>query len=423
MDLCFGTKGSRSECHTETKRAKLTDHQDEVMPRGRIAWRGSHVSLEQRPMPLDQDEEPPNTGKIAPDPHDRSACFSNSTLANRKSTDPDESEHNKELQLRWGKYSDDRNLDSSRLTGSPDSNFGLFLYIPPRLSAANLPRIQSEEACLLNSAPVPKFIESLQTPPRETLRCYMSSLVNCVYHGDFFRRRLSRTEFTLRALFTLIVALTLPSVMFALATKDFMEQNSVYVPGGGFSGFWFTLGRLQSLPTPTSMNYYCYSAGCLGVVATLVNRSMNEMLDSALEIQSKWDHAEISRFSVVPLFLDDLLQEPNPLSENTDLLSLVHIITSVKAGWFGLKPVTRTPLNYVELREMLIQTTWIPLVVGDDVWYLDHMDGAFTMKHHPTCDFQLGVPFIPSILLNTINVNLGRQKASAFWEYGLKRGL
>jgi hypothetical protein len=141
----------------------------------------------------------------------------------------------------------------------------------------------------------------------------MSSLVNCVYHGDFFRRRLSRTEFTLRALFTLIVALTLPSVMFALATKDFMEQNSVYVPGGGFSGFWFTLGRLQSLPTPTSMNYYCYSAGCLGVVATLVNRSMNEMLDSALEIQSKWDRAEISRFSVVPLFLDDLLQGPNPL--------------------------------------------------------------------------------------------------------------
>jgi hypothetical protein len=31
---------------------------------------------------------------------------------------------------------------------------------------------------------------------------------------------------------------------------------NVYVPGAGFSGFFFMLGRLQSLPSSSQKNYY-----------------------------------------------------------------------------------------------------------------------------------------------------------------------
>jgi len=44
--------------------------------------------------------------------------------------------------------------------------------------------------------------------------------------------------------------------------------DSVYLPGGGFSGFWFHLGYLHSIPSESlhEHDYYCYSAGCLGTL-------------------------------------------------------------------------------------------------------------------------------------------------------------
>jgi hypothetical protein len=34
--------------------------------------------------------------------------------------------------------------------------------------------------------------------------------------------------------------------------------------GGGFSGFWFHLGYLQSMKNLDEYDYYCFSSGCLG---------------------------------------------------------------------------------------------------------------------------------------------------------------
>lgn len=40
--------------------------------------------------------------------------------------------------------------------------------------------------------------------------------------------------------------------------------TSVYVPGSGFSGFWFHLGVLQKLSHKLhDYDFYCYSSGCL----------------------------------------------------------------------------------------------------------------------------------------------------------------
>lgn len=47
--------------------------------------------------------------------------------------------------------------------------------------------------------------------------------------------------------------------------------SSVYIPGGGFSGFWFHLGYLQSMNMDNHLHdydYYCFSSGCLGKQTT-----------------------------------------------------------------------------------------------------------------------------------------------------------
>jgi len=226
------------------------------------------------------------------------------------------------------------------------------------------------------------------------------------------------------------------------------HPNSVYVPGGGFSGFWFTLGRLQSIPNKHDMEYYCYSAGCLGVVAILSDYTMEDMWNMAHGVQVQWQRGEISRYQVVTNFLDELLLSQSSaelvnetthsqhrrhrISQRSDqwwnqssgILSKLHIITSTRGGWFfGMQPAVRTPTSLDELHEMLLQTTWIPGAVGAGLWHRDHMDGAFTTLLHPSCTHQVGLAVNLDLFANVVNVNLSRKAVERFWQLGLEYGL
>ena len=90
------------------------------------------------------------------------------------------------------------------------------------------------------------------------------------------------------------------------------QQQGLCIPGGGFPGFWFTLGQLQSMNANgddvSSHDYYCYSAGCLCVVAFLAELSFDQALDLASHAQGKWQRGEISRFEVVPLFVEEMIE-------------------------------------------------------------------------------------------------------------------
>jgi hypothetical protein len=225
-------------------------------------------------------------------------------------------------------------------------------------------------------------------------------------------------------------------------------NNSVCVDGGGFSGFWFTLGRLNSISDPLNQQYYCYSAGCLGVVAALSNYTKNEMLEMALDKQNRWKNGTLSRHDVVGAFLDDLIHGPTSASSGSNsssklleraaqeprFLSSLRIITShrqrrVELGGivlpgYSLQSSIRTPTSVQELREMLLQTTWIPFAVGSSLFYKDHMDGAFTIVQHPRCARRVGLDLLNlNLVMNAVNVNLAGHMAEQFWMAGLEYGL
>lgn len=222
-----------------------------------------------------------------------------------------------------------------------------------------------------------------------------------------------------------------------------IHPDSIYVPGAGFSGYWFTLGRLKSIPDPASKSYYCYSAGCLGVVATLAGKSMHEMSDLAFDVQRRWKAGNLDRYDVVPHFVDGLLFDTAgiegharditrnvtaPVMSDAKLLSKINVITTIK-DMVGVRSVIRTPRSIDELRDMLIHTTWIPWATGDGLWTQDeltgdhHMDGAFSATTHPRCTHHLGLPFMLDLFLNILNVNLGRDKVEKYWNAGIMLGL
>lgn len=245
-----------------------------------------------------------------------------------------------------------------------------------------------------------------------------------------------RTSFGRRWMALLVSGLFLSCVLLlANARRPWVDDpQAVYAPGAGFSGFWFTLGRLQSIPDLSERSFYCFSAGCIGVVAALGNHSMEEIYEKAYDAQTKWKGGHISRHDIVEYFLNDLLYG-NPLANassppqiDASVLHKVNIITTARVGAFGLKTEIRTPTNLEELHEMLLQTTWIPFAVGSQLWHygadgVAHMDGAFLAFTHPRCGTNLGLANDLDLILNILNVNLGRDKVEKLWNAGLSHGL
>ena len=211
--------------------------------------------------------------------------------------------------------------------------------------------------------------------------------------------------------------------------------TTICVPGAGFSGFWYSFGRLHALEhdignrtstststlhsvkgaggidvknqtneatTATSIatatianyeyeygyhnylhgyeyDYECFSAGCLVVVATLMKYSMEEVLEKASDAQNEYIAGNIRRYDVVEHFVDSLLGIP--LSENEhehehehevltkEALSRIQIITTglnhnlrdfdYDPNHAYFKHYSRSPADIRELKEYLIQTTWM----------------------------------------------------------------
>jgi hypothetical protein len=233
-------------------------------------------------------------------------------------------------------------------------------------------------------------------------------------------------------LFLLILIVVASSGLFM--SPDIVA-NSVYVTGGGFSGFWFTLGRLQGVLSDHSepKQLYCYSSGCLALVAALSRYSMEEMWNIAYNVQNQWKQGRISRYDVVESFVDDLLygtarnvsDSSEPASSRLRPLDLssLKVITTKNDGWLRVKTSIRSAESVSELRTMLLQTTWIPFAIGNGLWYNGHMDGAFTTPFHPAADVTVGLELDWDLYANVLNVNLGRDKVEKFWNKGKALGL
>lgn len=211
-----------------------------------------------------------------------------------------------------------------------------------------------------------------------------------------------------------LVLLRIAVLLFSVHSAGFAGKGSIYVPGGGFSGFWYTLGRLQAIQHPMEREYYCYSSGCLAVVAMMQNYSRSETQRVALDIQKRWLNGNITRYEVVAAFVEDITENP----PDDSVLARIKIISSVPTGNFGMKATIRTPTSVSELRTMLLQTTWIPYAIGKEVWYFGHMDGAFTIEQHPVCEVSIRSPLSYLMVANALNVHLQPGDVELLWKTG-----
>lgn len=219
---------------------------------------------------------------------------------------------------------------------------------------------------------------------------------------------------------------------FASSSRKFnfpVDPSSVFVSGAGFSGFWFSIGRLNAMSDIFEKKFYCYSAGCLAVVAALSESNIDELSDICFDVQSRWKQGVTKRHEVVTDFLNHFTQTPHVqrLLNNSHHLSKINVITAVRSGHHGIKSSVRTPTSLEDLYTMLLQTTWIPFATGEKLWHtsadgVQHMDGAFSAHDHPLCTETIKLPWSWKLRLNALNVNLGKDLVEEFWQEGIESG-
>lgn len=256
------------------------------------------------------------------------------------------------------------------------------------------------------------------------------------------------------------------------------QTRHLYIPGSGFSGFFFTLGRLQFLhnSNPKRENaYYCFSAGCLALVATLMEVPLHDTVEIATKSRLRWRKGDIGRYDIVRDFINDLLDrgfyadiagdsfffetEDAPIISTNDLphdlinasnvlkwdqshkidhhLQNIYVITST---WSKQHPMItqsiRTPLTVQDLQQMLIQTTWIQFITGpkigkEDAFGVNHNDGAFaailngwhsllgtTWITETIHQYALKLPWDAELIWNGLNIALDQEQAEYFWKKG-----
>jgi len=196
--------------------------------------------------------------------------------------------------------------------------------------------------------------------------------------------------------------------------------STIYVPGGGFSGFWFHLGFLQSIDDVQDYNYYCFSSGCFSVLAVLLNRTLMKLVEAAEVSQSLWKSGELSSYYLVDHFFDSIVPPEKDFAlEHEGILSTIHILVTTKKE--GLQ--IQQPRNRSELKEYLVQTTWIPFITGkgilsgtdtDDMYF----DGGFSRLLHPSCEFRLDLPIIWETLAYTFSPGLSLEQVTQLWLEG-----
>lgn len=189
------------------------------------------------------------------------------------------------------------------------------------------------------------------------------------------------------------------------------------------------------------IHYHCFSAGCLGVVSILQNYTLSHVFDMALTSRERWKKGEITRYQVVEDFVNQLLEIPtlNDTERNVkkerlvmsgSALSRIHVITTRLnfSSWNLFQQVTTSPRTIHELKELLLQTTFIPFATGDGFWFQSsstasqgkYIDGAFSAFQHEKCHVHLALPFDAKLLLNALNINLHREDAELLWHKGLE---
>lgn len=186
------------------------------------------------------------------------------------------------------------------------------------------------------------------------------------------------------------------------------KEHCLLVHGGGYSGFWNTLGKLNSYPLIKSQNIYCYSSGCLALLAKVNNININLVIDEAYSLMNATLKNYTNFYQIREKFITFLLDSYNP--------ELVHfnisVISSNSLGKCFFHTINWDFNNHNYNKKLILDSTYIPAITG---YYLEsrhRYDGAFCHWNLPRCFHQIYPDLNYLNLRNIFNYHLTLEQIS-----------
>jgi hypothetical protein len=206
-----------------------------------------------------------------------------------------------------------------------------------------------------------------------------------------------------------------------------LKEKAVYVRGGGFAGFFWTLGyldatRAASPPDESAeerqKDYYCYSGGCLSVVCHLLNITLSESVQNGGSLQREWYEGTLSRYEIVNKFIDVMYEDAGvygmPEEERERVLEQINVMVT---SFPGMKLGIVTPKDFKTLKSLLIQTSYIPVITGNKPYHSSsgNVDGYISSLFGGHPEFETEVPNFPWSV-SGLKLSLTEEDAGAIYE-------
>ena len=172
-----------------------------------------------------------------------------------------------------------------------------------------------------------------------------------------------------------------------------------------------------------------------------MNRSLEEVYDTALASQNAWKSGNRSRFEIVEYFFDQLLppatedncieavEEQLSFTDDHGNLNFLPRMKILVTTPFGDGYVVLEPTNRNELKEYILRTTWVPYLTGWG-WLMPttqpdadghqelYLDGGCSRHLHPRCEAEWHLPLMWETLVHTFSPGLSREQVQSLWERG-----
>lgn len=165
-----------------------------------------------------------------------------------------------------------------------------------------------------------------------------------------------------------------------------VSENCIFLYGGGYSGYWYTLSRLKK-DFDKRAQFVCYSSACISLVHRLLNPDLKYAILRSDKIQQQLMEKN-SNLTEIRLKLIDSIME-GVINKNIKISNYdFEILTTNKFGKCELVK----PLTNVHLRKLLRETTYVPGVTGNYDEQIENYDGGMCIGK-PKCVTEINVPF------------------------------
>ena len=162
--------------------------------------------------------------------------------------------------------------------------------------------------------------------------------------------------------------------------------DCLIIHGGGITGFWNILGKLKKVDFKNFSKIYCYSSGCLALIIKQNKyENINNIINKTIELKKEVYKNYSNFYNLRSNFINFLIDDYHKANSNNSF----SIISSNRYGRCIVNKYSLNILNKTNIKEVMLDSSYIPMITGYLNEHRKAYDGAFCHLDFPNCKYNI----------------------------------